>query len=223
MNDVAIIFDMDGLMVDTEPLARQAWDATLAPYGRQLDDVVYNRMIGHRTDASARMVLEVYALPLTAVELVRRKQALMLEICADGVPVMPGLVELHAAIAKRELSWGVATSSPRTQAEAVLRQLGLREACGAIAAGDEVAHGKPAPDIYLLASERLHVAPARCLALEDSGPGCLAAHRAGMMVAAVPHAATASADFTAADVVYASLHEVVENLDALVARLARRG
>ena len=190
---------MDGLMVDTEPLAEQAWAAVLRPLGATMTPEIHSRMIGGRIDASARFVQNEFGLTMDAAELIRRKKSTMSALVRDGVPPMPGLFALHEAIARRDIRWGVATSSPRQHAVGVLTQLGLLEACHAIAAGDEVAQGKPAPDIYLLAAERLGVNPAHCLALEDSAPGCQAAAAAGMRVVAIPNEGTKTAVFSCAD------------------------
>jgi HAD superfamily hydrolase (TIGR01509 family) len=213
----AIIFDMDGLMVNTEPLARQAWRDVLQEYGQPLPDEVYQQMIGHRTDWSAQMLLARCPLPVTAVELAASKEARFDHMRAQGVPVMPGLLALHASLEERGLPWAVATSSPRRHAEIILEQLGLAASCGAIAAGDEVVHSKPAPDIYLLAAERLGVDPAVCLALEDSAPGGRAALAAGMKVVAVPTADTADADYSFTPYRYGSLTAVLADLDLLLA------
>ncbi len=212
-----IIFDMDGLMVDTEPLSRRAWEQVLTEHGQALSDDLYLRMIGHRTLESARMVLAEHSIPYTPETLAAQKTAQFADIRAEGVPIMPGLLELQAEIARRGLRWGVATSSPRAQAEEILERIGLLPACRAIAGGDEVAEGKPAPDIYLLATERLGVAPVECLALEDSPPGCRAAVAAGLRVVAVPHGYTGSANFDLAYAVCRSLRDVAERLDTLLA------
>ncbi len=192
-------------MVDSEPLAERAWAQVLRPFGATMTADIHNRMIGKRLDASARFVRDEFSLDVPIEELMRRKKAAMADLVRDGVPPMPGLFALHEKIARRQIRWGVATSSPRQHAVEVLIQLGLLEACHAIAAGDEVVHGKPAPDIYLLAAERLNVPPAHCLALEDSAPGCQAASAAGMNVAAVPNAKTKTAVFPCADYKFESL------------------
>ncbi len=203
-------------MVDTEPISHRAWAQLLNKYGFDLEDEVYSRMIGHRIDVGVQIFIGAYDIPLTAAEIIRRKTAIFNEMMAHGVPVMPGLVELQAEINRRALPWAVATSSPRHHAEFILTQLGLRDTCWAIAAGDEVHKGKPAPDIYLLAAERLGKDPGHCLALEDSAPGCWAADAAGMRVIAIPNGQTKTADFTAAHHMFDSLHDVVGNLDKLL-------
>ncbi|MCA9935729.1 MAG: HAD family phosphatase, partial [Anaerolineales bacterium] len=212
-----VIFDMDGLMVDTEPLARRAWDAVLAEHGYAMDDAVYANMVGRRSDESGQMVLDAYPLPLSRDALIAQKTKHFRVMLAHGAPVMPGLHELVAELEQRSIPWGVATSSPRTHAAIILEQLGLTAVCQAIAAGDEVAQGKPAPDIYQLAAQRMGVSAAQCVALEDSAPGCRAAIAAGMRGVAVPNGHTTPADFTFAHFVMPSLREVAARLDELLA------
>jgi beta-phosphoglucomutase-like phosphatase (HAD superfamily) len=120
-------------------------------------------------------------------------------------------------VERRALPWAVATSTPRPVAEIILGKLGLVGRYGALAAGDEVAHGKPAPDIFLLAAARLGVVPAACLALEDSAAGCAAAAAAGMRVVAVPTELTRDETFACAYRRYPSLAAVAADLDALLA------
>ncbi len=163
MKRTTVLFDMDGLMVDTEPLSRASWDRVLAPHGVVIADDLYGRMLGRRTTESVEMVLAAHPLPWSAEDLIARKTATFMAMLRDGIPVMPGLWSLLDELERRDIPWGVATSSPRLIAEAVLRGLSLEDRCRALAAGDEVAHGKPAPDIYLLAAERLGAAPAACL------------------------------------------------------------
>jgi HAD superfamily hydrolase (TIGR01509 family) len=222
MSNFAIIFDMDGLMVDSEPLSRSAWDQILGAYGHTLNDAIYKSVIGHRTDETAAIFIEAYDLPLTVDTLAREKVNALAEICANGVPVMPGLYALHAHITQRDLPWAVATSSPRSHAEEILTQLGLIDSCRVIVGGNEVAQGKPAPDIYCLAAARMGIAAAQCLAIEDSAPGCQSALAAGMMVVAVPNGDTKTANFSAVDHIFSSLNDVAENLDALLVELDRR-
>ncbi len=222
MATFAVVLDMDGLMVDSEPLSRRAWDQVLGRYGRTLDDKAYRAIIGHRTDESAATLIDAYSLPLSVNDLVQEKTKALVKIRARGVPIMPGLYDFHARIVAHDLPWAVATSSPRAHAEEILEQLGLDASCRSIAGGDEVVQGKPAPDIYLLAAARLGIKPRQCLALEDSAPGCQSAAAAGMMVVAIPNDDTKVVDISIADYIYPSLHEVAEKFDFLLAELARR-
>lgn len=212
----AIVFDMDGLMVDTEPLSRRAWEHVLRPFGVLLTDVVYGRMIGRRSGEAVKLLLDAYHLPLTAEEIMNRKTAVLDELLVDELPIMPGLMALQAQISWRGIPWAVATSSPRRHAENLLRRLGLLNDCRALVGGDDVVNGKPAPDIYLLAAQRLGVLAKQCLALEDSLPGCQAATQAGMVTVVVPNGQTKTAEFACAHQIYPSLFQVAENLDALL-------
>lgn len=209
----AIVFDMDGLMVDSEPLSQQAWDVYLRPYGHRLTEEIVSRIIGLRADVSTPTIKALFNLPEEVPTIISKRAAIYSQIRANGVPVMPGLHELHAEIARRHIPWAVATSSPHSHAEEILHQLGLHDRCRAIAAGNEVTHGKPHPEIYQLAAARLGIQPEHCLALEDSGPGSLAAARAGMMVIAIPNAQTKTADFSHVHHRYSSLHDVLANLN----------
>ena len=212
----AIVFDMDGLMVDSEPLSRQAWDEYLRPYNQHISDDLQSRIIGLRGDQSSALIREEFSLSKSSEVILAERKLIYQRLRAQGVPVMPGLMELHAIIAERNIPWAVATSSPRDHAEEILEQLGLMDAVCAIAAGNEVTHGKPAPDIYKLAAERMGVPPEKCLALEDSGPGSRAAVSAGMLTVAIPHGETRSSDFSHAHHVYTSLFDVAANIDQLL-------
>lgn len=206
----AIIFDMDGLMVDSEPVARRGWEIVLASFGQELDQTTYERMVGRRLEESAAIVIDTYKLSLSPENLGEIKEAAMVKLWAEGLPVMPGLHKLVGYLNDHNIPWGVATSSRRHYALNVLDQLGIVNHCRAVAAGNEVSHGKPAPDIYLLAAERLGIDATLCLALEDSVPGGQAAVAAGMMLAAVPNGHTKPADFPFADYVLGSLNDVIE-------------
>jgi beta-phosphoglucomutase-like phosphatase (HAD superfamily) len=107
-------------------------------------------------------------------------------------------------------------------AEEVLTQIGALEECRAIAAGDEVANGKPAPDVFLLAAERLEIAPDMCLAIEDSVPGCQSASAAGMLTVAVPNKEAVHDSFNCAAHIMTSLLDVSGRLDELVAELRQQ-
>lgn len=213
----AVIFDMDGLLVDSEPLSQRAWARLAAVYGFVLDEATYGRMVGRRSDEAARLFLQACPLPLAVDAVVAQKGAYLEEIKAqEVVPVMAGVAEVVTAVGHHKLPYAVATSSKRSHAEQIMAQLGLTPV--AIAGGDEVTEGKPAPDIYLLAAARLGLDPAGCLALEDSLPGCEAARAAGMRVVAVPNGVTHQADFSqVTGHVYDSLHGVAADLTRLLA------
>lgn len=176
----AVIFDCDGTLVDSEPLARIAWERSLSPYGYAIDDAEYAGLIGlpyakvHRFFADRVPGLaapdpfwDAYSGAL--FELIDTQ----LEPFADALETVRDLRALDVAVA-------VASSSPRARLDRTLARAGLADAFAVTVAGDEVAHGKPAPDMFLAAAERLGVAPARCAVIEDSAPGVAAGLAAGM-------------------------------------------
>ena len=221
--DEVVILDMDGLMVDTEPLSRRAWDLVLADLGcGPLDDAYYSTLIGHRLWETAEMLVARYRLPIESNELAWRKELTFAEIRSGDIPVMPGLYDLLDALKQRGIYWGVATSTPRHVAEEILTKIDVMDGCRALAAGDEVADGKPQPDVYLLAAERLNKEPRRCLVFEDSPTGCRAARAAGMLVVAVPNSKDMLGRFECADHIMTSLLDVPDHLDALLEELKRR-
>lgn len=213
----AVIFDMDGLMVDTEPLARLSWEKALADYDYKYDEAIFEQVVGLRREDSARVILKAAGLNISLAEILWRKESYLVEIMDQGIPLMPGLKQLVKELASRNIPWAVATSSPLAYAKDVLERIGLIEVCRAIASGEEVDHGKPEPDVYLLAAERLAIAPGKCLALEDSALGAHAAVAAGMQTAAVPNGHTVGVDFSFVDCVFDSLSDVTNALDRLLA------
>lgn len=203
-------------MVNSEPLARLAWAQVVERHGATLDDETYAEMVGLRLADCALLVRSKLHLAADPSELAGEKQVALAEIRASGVPPMPGLRTLLKSIEQRSIPWAIATSSTREEAMTVLRQLDLKDSFGALAAGDEVNRGKPAPDVYELAARRLQVAPERCLALEDSVPGAKAAVSAGMVTIAVPNGFTTKRDFPFVDYIYDSLAGVAQDLDRLI-------
>jgi HAD superfamily hydrolase (TIGR01509 family) len=212
----AVIFDMDGLLVDSEPLARRSWEKVIQPYGRVLDDETYASMIGLRLEESSRLLQSRLAIPVEADELGRQKETILADLGTEGVPPMPGLDRLMDELRLRTIPWAVATSNRRPFAIQVLQQLNLWSSCQSLTTGEDVQNGKPAPDIYLLAAKRLGFPPQQCLALEDSVPGARAAKAAGMVTIAVPGPHEQASAFAFVDHVYRTLAGVAKDLDELL-------
>ena len=181
----AVVFDLDGLMIDTERLDWQASKAAGAARGIDVDDDFLRRTIGRRL-ADIEPEFEGrfgHAIPWQtfAREIRSRREDY---IARHGMPWKTGIAELLDDLDRRGIPRALATSTVRE--EAVARMGSLFGRMDTAAFGDDVARGKPAPDIYLLAVERLGVRADRCLALEDSLPGVEAAERAGLTVIMVP-------------------------------------
>lgn len=212
----SVIFDFDGLMADSEPLSVWAWNQILARYGCQLDDDVLQGVLGFRIIDSAAVFCQEYQLPLTPQEAADARDAVFLAAVPDRLEPLPGLYPLLDTLADRGLALAVASSGHRRYIDLALRTLGLADRFPVIATGDEVTHGKPAPDIFLLAAERLGIEPAACLVLEDSAMGVAAAQAAGTACAAVPNPHIPPVEFAAADWIFPSLVEVRQSLDDLL-------
>jgi beta-phosphoglucomutase len=181
----AIIFDMDGVIVDSEPLHERALAETLtrigfpATPGMQIADYI------GRSDQDFWKDFVVRFHPAqTLAELVRLKRDRVVELVREHQPLFTGLSELVAALAAR---WplALASGSERPVIEAVLDIEGLRRHFRVVVSSAEVPRGKPAPDVFLLTAQRLGVSPAACVVIEDSKPGVAAALAAGMRVVAV--------------------------------------
>ena len=183
----AIIFDMDGLMLDTEPIYKAAWQAAAAELGYPIDDRFYVRLLGRPTaDCEQELVGQFGAdFPLDQFR-ARWPTLWQAEVAAHGIQQKLGLLEFLTFLDDQGLPVAVATSSERDYMAFSMRHAGLQGRFEIVVTGDEVARGKPAPDIYLEAARRLQVDPTTCVALEDSEAGVLAASRAGMRTLLIP-------------------------------------
>jgi len=213
----AVIFDMDGLMLDTEPLAARAWGEAAAALGVRFDDTVALRMVGcNFADCSALLRAHCDAdYPVDAL-LGSWHAAYDAIVEREGFTLKPGLLELLDWLEAANIPKAVATSTRRERARTKLAQKALLPRFAALVGGDEVARGKPAPDIYIEAAARLGTHPSACVVLEDSEPGVRGALAAGTTPIMVPDMKPPSDSLRAlVPLVLASLHEVRRHLDNL--------
>ncbi len=204
----AVIFDMDGLMFDSERLYKDAWQSAAAALGFPISNDLYQELIGRGNPEGEAILVERLGSDFP-VSRFRRNwlDRWRATVRTGGIPVKPGLEELLDDLEERKTPKAVATSTPREEAMLTLGEMAGR--FGAIVTGDEVERSKPEPDIFLVAGHRLGVEPSRCVVLEDSEPGILAARAAGMTVIVVPDIRRPSSEIAAlADAVVDSLHDV---------------
>ncbi|MCW5852466.1 MAG: HAD family phosphatase [Anaerolineae bacterium] len=212
----AVIFDMDGLLLDTERLARQAWQQALADWGYSLPDALFLAVVGRTARSTAEVFRQGFGPDLPLDQVIRRKDEYLDALYAQAIPVQPGVFELLACLDEWGVPKAVASSTVRARVLFKLGRTGLLDRFPVVVGGDEVAHGKPAPDVFLTAAQRLDVAAAACLVLEDSDAGVTAAVAAGMRVIMVPDIKPPAPESAArAYRVVASLHHVIPLLTEL--------
>jgi len=182
----AVIFDMDGLLCDTEAVYRDAMQATTAELGYPMPLALFHSMIGLPGPASDRRVLDHFGedFPLAAFH--GRVAERVDRACEAGIPLKRGVVELLDHLDDVRLPMAIVTSSSHRSVRAHLGLSGIVPRFHAVIARGDYARGKPHPDPFLTAAERLRVAPELCLALEDSHNGVRSASAAGMMTVMVP-------------------------------------
>ena len=187
MKFAAIIFDMDGLMLDTERLAIPAWQDARDATGVDFDMSLLDAMVGRNYQDCRAMIVERHGEAFPTDQLMQAWHVAYDAIVErDGIAIKHGLVALLDWLEELDIPKAVATSTRRSRAMTKLTNAGLATRFAALVGGDEIARGKPAPDIFLLAAERLGARPASCLVLEDSAPGVRAALAAGMTAIMVP-------------------------------------
>ena len=204
-----LIYDFDGLLLNTEPLHAQVNQTIADRYGKILDASVRTKVMGRRAQDSAQLIIEMLALPLSVQEYIEQKDALIYELYPSSSP-MPGAMELTQHFYQAGIPQAIASSSSqRPFAAKTTHYQEWIELFHCIVLGDdpEIQQGKPAPDIFLLAAERLGVRPEQCLVFEDSLAGVIAAKQAGMSVVAVPDPIMDKNLFQEADEILTSLDE----------------
>jgi HAD superfamily hydrolase (TIGR01509 family) len=204
----AVVFDMDGLLLDTETLWHEAEVELFARHGGDFtwDDKM--TVIGTSYEFTADYFADRLGRPRSdGPALVQEMIELMHALVRRAVEARPGAVELVRRLRADGVPLGLASNSPRFLVDDALATAGMADAFDTIVTSDDVEHAKPAPDIYLLACERLGVDPAEALALEDSASGVMAAKAAGLTVIGVPQ--FAETDVSAADRVVESLEELL--------------
>jgi HAD superfamily hydrolase (TIGR01509 family) len=209
----AVVFDLDGVIVDSE----QVWDAVREQYTREsggtYSESATRDMMGMSSLEWSRYMHEVLGVPGTPEEINAAVVARMLQRYGEELPLIPGAVEAVRRCAER---WplAIASSSNPELIDVVLDASGLRDVIAVAVSSQEVARGKPAPDVYLEAARRLGVDPRRCAAVEDSHNGILSAKAAGMRVIAIPnpHFPPAADALAEADVVLRSIEELTPDV-----------
>jgi HAD superfamily hydrolase (TIGR01509 family) len=196
----AVIFDMDGVIIDSEPLHFEADMLTMKDYGKELPEETLIAYVGVSGPEMWADLIPLYGLPDTLEEVIARqlahKKELLGVMTLEAILGIPELLE-QARAAGHKIA--VASSSPRFFIETVIEKLGIAHYFEAVVSGEEVRQSKPAPDVFLKAAEELDVPPEYCLVIEDSGHGTCAAKAAGMACVGFFNPNSGIQDLSAAD------------------------
>ncbi len=205
-------FDMDGTLDDSEPIHCLAYRKVLERFGKTLSDEDYNRRFTGSTDNFiATSLIEQHKLPVSVDAFLQEKEALFIELIDGHAVALPGVIKTLDALSAQGIKLAVASSASLQAIETVLAALKIRHYFAVIASGEEVTNSKPAPDVFLLAAQRLGVSPDRCIAFEDSENGARAAAAAGMYCVAIPCQSTRGQDHSAASLKLTSMEEFDTN------------
>ena len=200
---IAVLFDMDGLLLDTERIARESSRVTAQLLGHTISDALALRMIGLGSDELAHVfIAELGAhFPFAEYQLLWNEK--YREMLALGIPIRPGVTEALSALRTLGVPCAVATSTHTPHATHKLEQAGILSYFDVVVGRDAVARGKPAPDVYLHAANRLGVNVMQCWAFEDSLPGLTAAAASGARTHWVP------------DLAHIHVHELPEGVEQI--------
>ena len=181
----AVVFDMDGVLIDSEPVWERVRRGFVASRDGHWPADAQDRLMGMSTAEWSAYISADFGIGLTPQQVAEQVIAGMAAEYGQHLPLLPGAIDAVRSMSAR---WplGVASSSPRSLIETVLSTADLGSAFAAVVSSEEVPRGKPAPDVYLAAAERLSVSPKACAAIEDSSNGLRSAAAAGLAVIAVP-------------------------------------
>jgi HAD superfamily hydrolase (TIGR01509 family) len=212
----AFIFDLDGVIVLSEPLGLRAWRKWLAPYGKTLSNAAYDNLIGLEARAAAEWVVQHTGVPASVEQALRARPGLLASVVDRSLQPRPGIFELLEALRAGCLPLGVASNSFGEYVRRVLAVMELRQVFACVCTREDARRGKPAPDLYLAAARCLEIPTGECVAVEDSPTGLRAAVAAGMHAVAVPNERLREQDFTGAEARFASLEELTANLEGVL-------
>ena len=199
------VFDLDGLMFNTEELYQEVGSELLRRRGYEFTQELLDRMMGRPSNVALQLMIEAHALQATVEELLAETDEIFPAILDERLETMPGLLELLGALEAQAIPKAIATSSRRPFVQRVLGAFELEPRFSPILTCEDITHGKPNPEIYLKAAARLGVPPEEIVVFEDSQNGCRAAVTAGAVTVAVPGGHSSRHDFAGAALVVNSL------------------
>lgn len=183
----AVIFDMDGLMIDSERVTFESYQEVLKPMGLTMNEEFYVTLLGKPVKGIFERFYDVYGKDFPIEDVIRECHNVMAKRFETyGVPIKKGLKELLYYLKKNNYKTIVATSSNRDRVDIILKQAGITQYFDDSICGDEVSHGKPDPEVFLKSCQKLNVSPDQAIVLEDSESGITASYNAHIKVICIP-------------------------------------
>jgi HAD superfamily hydrolase (TIGR01509 family) len=192
----AVVFDLDGLIVNSEDVYERVDREVLRRRGQAFEPALREQMMGRPAAESVRIMIEHHALAESVDDLDAERTVLFDQMILETAETMPGFLLLLDALDAAELPTAIATSGTRSYATKVLTRLGIAPRFRFVLTAEDIEHGKPAPDVYQLAARKLELSPREVMVLEDSGNGCRAGVAADAFTVAVPNRHTRNHDFS---------------------------
>jgi len=211
------IFDMDGGIIDSEPLHQECERMIFKKLGIVVSQEQHNSLVGATDETIWSGIVQQYQLQFSVQEIVRLKKSLYLDLLKNkgSIRVVPYAPELVAGLVHHNYLLALATSSPREQVDFILGETGFRRSFQAVVTGDDIQHGKPHPEIFLKAAGLVGIEPGSCVVIEDSCNGVTAAKNAGMKCVGFQNPVSGNQDLSKADIIIFSLKEIATILKLL--------
>jgi HAD superfamily hydrolase (TIGR01509 family) len=204
----AVVFDLDGLIVNSEDLYEQAGETVLGRRGKSYDATLREQVMGRPFADSLRIMIDCHSLTDSVDDLMCECKEVLFEFMATSLAAMPGFYELLDELSAANVPIAVATSGVREYVDYVLARLKIKDRFRFVLTAEDIQRGKPDPDVYLLAAERLQLRPPQMMVLEDSSNGCRAAVAAGAFTVAVPNRHTQNHNFSGVQLIADSLADL---------------
>ncbi len=202
-----VVFDLDGLMFNTEDLYQHVGREVLARRGKEFTDELLDQMMGRKSTVALQIMIDWYDLDITVPDLAAESAEVMIGLLPDRLAPLPGLLALLDALEAAQIPKAIATSSPRDFVVRVLDQFQMQTRFEHVLTAEDITQGKPAPDVYLLAAKSLGHAPRQTMVLEDSQIGCQAAVAAETFAVAVPSGRSLQHKFDGVEFIAHSLED----------------
>ncbi len=198
---------MDGLLFDTEKLYWQVGDTVLQRRGYRFSAELQQQMMGRVGVSAIQQMIDFHSLSDSADALLAESDKIFGALLSQELSPMPGLQKWIDFLQSQQVPYGLATSSQRKWVDVIFQDISWRESLAFVLTGDDVTHGKPHPEMYLKAAQKLGIDPSAMLVLEDSGNGCKSAVAAGAQTVAIPSEHTQLQDFDGAVLIAESLDD----------------